>query len=163
MDQGSILPWDLLFSFFLSFLPLFSPFLFSPTFPFPFFPFSFFLLHPYVSYSFLQQFLSLSKCFSFPLPFLSMYLTLTFCKIKICGSHILSPFKAESCLLPARASEQGNVIGSVRIYYIYICVCVQKKIVIERTRDLNYLKLVATDFSLKRISPSAGENSGDLA
>ena len=33
-------------------------------------------------------------------------------------------------LLPARASEQGNVIGSVRIY-IYIYMCVQKKIVIE--------------------------------
>ena len=67
-------------------------------------------------------------------------------------------------LLPARASEQGNVIGSVRIYiYIYMCVCVQKKIVIERTRDLNYLKFVATDFSPKTISPSAGENSGDLA
>ena len=68
--------------------------------------------------------------------------------------------------LPTRASEQGNVIGSVRIYiyiYIYICVCVQKKIVIERTRDLNYLKFVATDFSPKTISPSAGENSGDLA
>ena len=32
-------------------------------------------------------------------------------------------------LLPARACEQGNVIGSV---------CVQKKIVIERTRDLIY-------------------------
>ena len=33
--------------------------------------------------------------------------------------------------LPARASEQGNVIGSVRIYiYIYIYVCT-KKIVIE--------------------------------
>ena len=46
----------------------------------------------------------------------------------------------ESYLLPARASEQGNVIGSVRIYiYIYI--------VIDRTRDLNYLKFVATDFS----------------
>ena len=33
-------------------------------------------------------------------------------------------------LLPARASEQGNVIGSVHIYmyiYIYIYVCVQKK------------------------------------
>ena len=29
-------------------------------------------------------------------------------------------------LLPERASEQGNVIGSVRIY-IYICVCVYKK------------------------------------
>ena len=38
--------------------------------------------------------------------------------------------------------------------------CVQKKFVIERTRDLNYLKFVATDFSP---SPSAGENSGDLA
>ena len=70
-----------------------------------------------------------------------------------------------SChLLPARASEQGNVIGSVRIYiYIYIYMCVQKKIVIERTRDLNYLKFIATDLSPKTISPSTGENSGDLA
>ena len=50
-------------------------------------------------------------------------------------------------LLPARASEQGNVIGSVR----------------ERTRDLIYLKFVATDFFPKIISSSAGENSGDLA
>ena len=66
--------------------------------------------------------------------------------------------KLRYALLPARASEQGNVIGSVRIY-----VCVQKKNVIERTRDLNYLKFVATDFSPKTISPSAGENSGDLA
>ena len=63
-------------------------------------------------------------------------------------------------LLPARASEQGNVIGSVRIY---IYMCVYKKNVIERTRDLNYLKFVATDFFPKIISPSAGENSGDLA
>ena len=62
--------------------------------------------------------------------------------------------------LPARASEQGNVIGSVRIY---IYMCVQKKIVIERTRNLIYLKFVATDFFPKIISPSAGENSGDLA
>ena len=46
--------------------------------------------------------------------------------------------------------------------YIYICVCT-KKIVIERTRDLIYLKFVATDFFPKIISPSAGENSGDLA
>ena len=38
-----------------------------------------------------------------------------------------------------------------------------KKFVIERTRDLIYLKFVATDFSPKIISPSAGENSGDLA
>ena len=61
------------------------------------------------------------------------------------------------CYFPTRASEQGNVIGSVRIY-IYVCT---KKIVIERTRDLIYLKFVATDFSPKTISPSAGENSGD--
>ena len=67
-------------------------------------------------------------------------------------------------LLPARASEQGNVIGSVSVYiYIYIYICHQKKIVIERSRDLIYLKFVATDFSRKIISPSAGENSGDLA
>ena len=65
-----------------------------------------------------------------------------------------------SLFLPARASEQGNVIGSVRIY---IYVCVQKKIVIERTRDLIYLKFVATDFFPKIISLSAGENSGDFS
>ena len=44
------------------------------------------------------------------------------------------------------------------LLYIYICVCT----VIERTRDLIYLKFVATDFFPKIISPSAGENSGDL-
>ena len=76
-------------------------------------------------------------------------------------SIITDSYRLEESL-PARASEQGNVIGSVRIY-IYIYMCVQKKIVIERTRDLNYLKFVATDFSPKTISPSAGENSGDLA
>ena len=47
--------------------------------------------------------------------------------------------------------------------YVYVRSCHQKKIVIERTRDLIYLKFVATDFFLKIISPSAGENSGDLA
>ena len=62
--------------------------------------------------------------------------------------------------LPTRASEQGNVIGLVSVYiYIYI----YKKIVIERTRDLNYLKFVATDFSPKISSPSTGENSDDSA
>ena len=69
-------------------------------------------------------------------------------------------------LLPARASEQGNVIGLVSVYiyiYIYIYICHQKKIVIERSRDPIYLKVVATDFSPKIISPSAGENSGDSA
>ena len=60
--------------------------------------------------------------------------------------------------LPSRTSEQGNVIGLVSVY-----ICVIKKIVIEQTKDLIYLKFVATDFSLKIISPSAGENSGDSA
>ena len=64
--------------------------------------------------------------------------------------------------LHARASEQGNVIGLVSVY-IYVRSCHQKKIVIERTRDLIYLKFVATDFFPKIISPSAGENSGDLS
>ena len=40
--------------------------------------------------------------------------------------------------------------------------CVKKKM-LKRTRDLIYLKFVATDFSQKIISPSAGENSGDSA
>ena len=39
----------------------------------------------------------------------------------------------------------------------------QTNFVIERTRDLIYLKFVATDFSPKIISSSAGENSGDSA
>ena len=66
-------------------------------------------------------------------------------------------------MLPTRASEQGNVIGLVSVYiYMYVRSCHQKKIVIERTRDLIYLKFVATDFFRKIISPSAGENSGDL-
>ena len=63
--------------------------------------------------------------------------------------------------LPVRASEQGNVVGLVSVYiYTYMCT---KKIVIERTRDLIYLKFGAKDFSPKIISPSAGENSGDSA
>ena len=61
-------------------------------------------------------------------------------------------------LLPTRTSEQGNVIGLVRIYNIAMCT---KNIVLERTRDLIYL-FVATDFFPKMISPSAGENSGEL-
>ena len=62
-------------------------------------------------------------------------------------------------LLPARVSEQGNVIGLVSVYiYVY-----NFFFVIERTRDLIYLKFVATDFSPKINNPSTGENSGDSA
>ena len=64
-------------------------------------------------------------------------------------------------LLPARANEQGNEIGLVSVCIIRSCH--QFFFVIERTRDLIYLKFVATDFSPKIISPSAGENSGDSA
>ena len=61
--------------------------------------------------------------------------------------------------LPVHVSVQGNVIGLVSVY-IYMS---SKKIVIERTMDLIYFNFVATDFSLKIIIPSAGENSGDSA
>ena len=53
--------------------------------------------------------------------------------------------------LPARASEQGKCNRVCPYIYIYVCVCT-KKIVIERTRDLIYLKFVATDFFLKIIA-----------
>ena len=61
------------------------------------------------------------------------------CAIKTRPTYLL--------FLPAHASEQGNVIGSVHV--------------IERTRDLIYLKFVAKDFFPKIISSSAGENAGD--
>ena len=70
--------------------------------------------------------------------------------------------KGSHCYPRAQASRVINVIGSVPIYII-IYICVQFFFVIERTRDLIYLKFVATDFFPKIISPSAGENSGDLA
>ena len=57
----------------------------------------------------------------------------------------------------------GRTTDNELVPALVIYMCVQKKIVIERTRDLNYLKFVATDFSPKTISPSAVENSGDLA
>ena len=78
--------------------------------------------------------------------------------------NVITLGKLIGLLLPSRASEQGNVIGLVSVYIcVYVRSCHQKKIVIERTRDLIYLKFVATDFFSKTISPSAGENSGDLA
>ena len=76
------------------------------------------------------------------------------------GSLIIchaNTFLRYSSLLPVRASEQS---GWCPCIYIYMS---SKKIVIERTRDLIYLKFVVTDFSPKIISHSAGENSGDSA
>ena len=75
------------------------------------------------------------------------------------GEHCVFSYIVVCRFLPARASEQGNIIGLVSVYIVVI----KKIIVIERTRDLIYLKFVVTDFFLKIISPSAGENSGDLA
>ena len=61
--------------------------------------------------------------------------------------------------LVTRARKRAGYCNRV-CPYIYMCT---KKIVIEQTRDLIYLKFVATDFFPKIISPSAGENSNDLA
>ena len=72
-----------------------------------------------------------------------------------CVGGITCGPRASSKFLPARASEQGNVIGLVSMS--------SKKIVIDLTRDLIYLKFVAKDFSPKIISPSASENFGDSA
>ena len=72
-------------------------------------------------------------------------------------------FVAQSLLFPVVAItlfRKNYLSGPYSQVLSHICT---KKIVIERTRDLNYLKFVATDFSPKTISPSAGENSGDLA
>ena len=102
---------------------------------------------------------------SFFLPFFSFTSFLAFLTLcvypGICSSveRVLRVYLAG--FLPARASEQGNVIG-LWCPCIYI-ICVIKKIVIEQTRDLIYFKFVVTDFSLKIISPSTGENSGDSA
>ena len=52
------------------------------------------------------------------------------------------------------------LVNGFSVIYIYVS---SKKLVIERTRDLIYLIFVATDFSPKIISPSAGENYGDSA
>ena len=75
-------------------------------------------------------------------------------------SFIILPRPIQICLLPARASEQDNTCN--RRVGVPIVV-INFFFVIERTRDLIYLKFVATDFFPKKISPSAGENSGDLA
>ena len=63
----------------------------------------------------------------------------------------------------ASPSGMGRLSLIIPRYYGLTVTYVIKKIVIERTRDLIYLKFVATDFSLKIISPSAGENSVDSA
>ena len=65
--------------------------------------------------------------------------------------------QTRSNYLRAQASRVMNRVG--------VCVysCHQIFFVIERTKDLIYLKFVVTDFFQKIISLSAGENSGDLA
>ena len=68
---------------------------------------------------FIKSFEELFFVFSSPtMPFLSVSIELA---IWGCGFF----FVVIVILLPARASEQGNVIRSVRIY-IYMCVCTKK-------------------------------------
>ena len=109
----------------------------------------------------LNQLPFVSFLFSNPLTSPSPPSLLSLLRLKI-SLHSVSPMAHFFCILfhimtffPSRASEQVNVIGSVCIY-IYVCT-----IVIERTRDLIYLKFVAKDFFPKIISSSAGENAGD--
>ena len=79
---------------------------------------------------------------------------LLFCQERCIVFHVSNKHD----FLPARASEQGNVIGLVSVYNIYVY---NFFFVIEQIMDLIYLKFVATDFSPKIISPNAGENTGD--
>ena len=58
------------------------------------------------------------------------------------------------CLIIAQPKILKSGPCSLEALYIFV---------IERSRDLIYLKFVATDFFPKIISPSAGKNSGDLA
>ena len=76
--------------------------------------------------------------------------------------NILGKTKDYCCYSLNNVGDLKLLTGTVYIYILYIYVCT-KKFVIERTRVLIYLKFVATDFFPKIISPSAGENSGDLA
>ena len=67
-----------------------------------------------------------------------------------------------ACLFVTRTRKRAGYCNRVGVRVcIYILYMSSKKIVIERTRDLIYLKFVATDFSPKISSPSTGENSGD--
>ena len=69
------------------------------------------------------------------------------------SGHIV-PNGQEGCLShPCRKSDSSFIAGILNQFFF----------VIERTRDLIYLKFVATDFSPKITRPSTGENSGDSA
>ena len=81
------------------------------------------------------------------------------CRYRVIESSSLVPVLFREVFSHPYISFFHLLVNGFSVIYI----CVQKKIVIERTRDLIYLKFVATDFSLKIISPSAGENSGDSA
>ena len=61
------------------------------------------------------------------------------------------------------STKVKTCVPNLAVVRRFDCICHQKKFVIERTRDLIYFKFVATDFSPKIISPSAGENSCDSA
>ena len=64
---------------------------------------------------------------------------------------------SQYCRYSWNISSYYTLTRVISLIYAY------KKIVIERTRDLIYLKFLATDFSPKIIKPSTGENSGDSA
>ena len=70
---------------------------------------------------------------------------------------------SSACDNPMIITRARKRAGSGNQVCPYIYIYVYKKIVIEQTRGLIYLKFIATAFFPKIISHSAGENSGDLA
>ena len=83
------------------------------------------------------------------------------CRYRVIESSSLVPVLFREVFSHPYISRFHLLVNGFSVIYIYVCV--YKKIAIERIRDLIYLKFGATDFFPKIISPSAGENSGDLA
>ena len=75
------------------------------------------------------------------------------------SSLVSVPFReaiSHPCISSFHLLVNGFSVSYIAIYvYTFF-------FLIERTRDLFYLKFVVTDFFPKIISPSTGENSGDL-
>ena len=83
------------------------------------------------------------------------------CRYRVIKSTSLVPVLFREVFSHPYISFFHLLVNGFSVIYTYVCVCVQENFVIERTRDLIYLKFVATDFFPKIIRPSAGKNSGD--
>ena len=82
------------------------------------------------------------------------------CRYRVIESSSLVPVLFRELFSHPYISLFHLLVNGFSVIYIYVIKIV---FVIERTRDLIYLKFVATDFSQKIISPSVDENSSDSA